>query len=157
MATIRATLIILLALVAGNAAAQMPVNFGHSHLEIVLSDGTRHDFEVEMASTNDQLQQGLMGRSKLGAEAGMLFDFGHPQSVSMWMKNTLIPLDMVFIAEDGRVLGIAERAIPQSLSIISSPSPSRAVLELNGGTASRMGLHAGDRIVHPIFITANPG
>jgi uncharacterized membrane protein (UPF0127 family) len=81
----------------------------------------------------------------------MLFDFGEDKPVTMWMRNTLIPLDMLFIANDGRVVGIKERAVPQSSDIIAAPEPVRGVLELNGGTAQRLGLSAGDRVVHPMF------
>jgi uncharacterized protein len=133
------------------AAAQAPVVFGHSSARLVAPDGTEHRFSVEVATTPDQWTQGLMFRRSLPADAGMLFDFGEDRPVSMWMKNTLIPLDMLFIAVDGRVVGIAERAIPLSLAVISAPEPVRGVLELNGGTAARLGIHVGDRLVSPVF------
>jgi uncharacterized protein len=148
---VRMLLVMLVAIMAGGAVADVPVSFGQSQLEIVVADGTRHGFDIELAQTDAQLHRGLMGRAKLAATAGMLFDFGHEQPVAMWMKDTLIPLDMVFIAKDGTIVGIAERTLPHSLAIISSPHPARAVLELNGGTASRLGIHAGDRVVHSTF------
>lgn len=135
----------------GQAAAQ--VGFDRDTVRVVGGDGSERVFAVEMARSADQLAQGLMYRQKLAADAGMLFDFGTPRPVSMWMKNTLIPLDMLFIAVDGRVTGIAQRAVPQSLAIIDSPGPVKAVLELNGGTAQRLGLKVGDRVLHPLFGT----
>ncbi len=127
------------------------VAFPKSSVQVETADGVPHGFTVELATTGDQLAQGLMYRPKMAADAGMLFDFGNPRPVSMWMKNTLIPLDMLFIAADGKVLGISQRAVPHSLALIESPGPVKAVLELNGGTASRLGLKVGDRVVHPIF------
>ena len=151
MAALRVVMLMVAVLLAGGAAAQAPVEFGRSRIEVVSAAGARRAMDVEMATTPDQLRQGLMYRRSLAADAGMLFDFGSDQPVSMWMKNTLIPLDMVFIAGDGRVVGITERAVPQSLAIISSPGPVRAVLEINGGAAARLGIHAGDHILNPIF------
>ena len=81
----------------------------------------------------------------------MIFDFHRTKGVSMWMKNTLIPLDMIFIGQDGRVTGVAERAVPESLEIISSPGPARAVLEVNGGTVSAQGIKPGDRVICTLF------
>jgi uncharacterized membrane protein (UPF0127 family) len=92
-----------------------------------------------------------MFRRSLDADAGMLFDYGTTQSVSFWMKNTLIPLDMVFIYANGRVAGVHQRAVPHSEQPIPSPAPVRAVLELNGGTAARLDIKPGDLVVHPIF------
>jgi len=141
----------------GGAVAEAPVSFPTSQLEIVNGAGASHGFAVEVATSHQQLAQGLMYRRTLAPDAGMLFDFGEPQPVTMWMKNTLIPLDMVFIAANGAVLGIAERTVPQSLAVIASPGPVRAVLELNGGTADRLGIHAGDRVRHPLFSEGLPG
>ncbi|MGE5546219.1 MAG: DUF192 domain-containing protein [Solirubrobacterales bacterium] len=132
------------------ALAQL-ASFSKSRLEIGTAEGRRHSFTVEVATTDEQLAQGLMFRKSMPADAGMLFDFRAERPVSMWMKNTLIPLDMVFIAADGRIAGVAERTVPMSTTVISSPGAVRAVLELNGGTASRLGIHAGDRVHHPLF------
>lgn len=144
--------LLVLSLLPPMAEAWAQVAFPKSSLQVESADGVRHGFTVELAATGDQLAQGLMYRQKMAADAGMLFDFGAPRPVSMWMKNTLIPLDMLFIAADGKVLGIAQRAVPHSQALIESPGPVKAVLELNGGTASRLGLKVGDRVVHPIFI-----
>ena len=135
------------------ARAQALVSFPSSQAEIVTAAGKRHRFTVELATTPDQLTQGLMFRRTMAADAGMLFDFGMDRPVSMWMRNTLIPLDMLFLAADGRVTGYHERAVPGSQDIISAPGLVRAVLELNGGTVSRLGLAVGDRVVHPMFGT----
>lgn len=106
-------------------------------------------FAVELADTPEERAQGLMFRESLPPDGGMLFVYPRDQMIGMWMKNTLIPLDMLFIGGDGHILGIAERTVPLSLRTISSESPARAVLEINGGTAERQGIRAGDRIRHP--------
>jgi uncharacterized membrane protein (UPF0127 family) len=105
-----------------------------------------HRFRVEVAVNDAERARGLMFRRELAADAGMLFDFNVTQPVSMWMKNTLLPLDMLFVAEDGRVVNIAERTIPGSLTPIPSEEPVRFVIELAGGTAARLRLRAGDRV-----------
>ena len=118
-----------------------------------LAGGAVHRYEVEVAATPGARAQGLMFRRELDAGAGMLFDFGRDEVARMWMKNTFIPLDMVFAARDGTVRGIVRNARPRSLDTISSRVPVRAVLELNGGEAERIGLAPGDRIRHPVFGT----
>jgi len=120
-------------------------------LTIELADGRRHDFQVEMAENRDQQVQGLMYRRSLDPAAGMLFVYDNEAERTMWMKNTLIPLDMVFIGEDGQVVSYHERAVPESLATISSGLPAMAVLELNSGTISRLGIQPGDRVLHPAF------
>jgi uncharacterized membrane protein (UPF0127 family) len=97
------------------------------------------------------MAQGLMFRRAMAADAGMLFEYDRVQPVQFWMKNTLIPLDMLFIGADGTVLDIHERAVPLSLDPIGSDKPVLGVLELNGGTVSRLGIKRGDRIDHPMF------
>jgi uncharacterized membrane protein (UPF0127 family) len=118
---------------------------------IKTAGGQSVTFTVEVARTEDEQHRGLMDRPSLAADAGMLFDFHATQPIAMWMKNTLIPLDMLFITEDGRIAGIAQRAIPNSTAIISSPVPVRAVLELNGGTCDRLHIAVGDRLIQPAF------
>jgi uncharacterized membrane protein (UPF0127 family) len=129
---------------------QSRISFEASEL-FIESGGQRHRFAVEMADTDERRALGLMYRTTLPVDAGMLFDFKVDQPVAMWMRNTRIPLDMLFIRRDGRVANIAQRAIPFSEATISSQGPVRAVLELNGGTAERLGIKAGDRVVHPMF------
>lgn len=133
------------------AVAQGLVTFPHATAQIITPAGKHHDLDIEFAQTPEQLTQGLMYRRTMAANAGMLFDFGEVKPVSMWMHNTLIPLDMLFLDSAGQVVGIHERAIPGSSEIISSPQPVRGVLELNGGTVQRLGLAVGDRIDHPMF------
>jgi len=141
----------LAAAFAAPAAAQSPQRLAVSDLTIVAADGRRHVFKAELAATDEQRMVGLMYRRSMPADAGMLFDFERDAPVSMWMKNTFIPLDMLFIARDGRVVNIAQRTVPHSLASVSSEGPVRAVLELNGGTASRLGLKPGDRVLHRLF------
>ena len=108
-------------------------------------------FSVEVATTEEEKQTGLMYRKELADGKGMLFDFNPEQEVSMWMKNTYVSLDMIFIRADGRILRIAENTEPMSTKIISSRGPARAVLEVVAGTAQKYGIRAGDRVGHPLF------
>jgi hypothetical protein len=111
-----------------------------------------HRFRVEIARSPAQHSQGLMFRRHLAADAGMLFLYPAAKRVTMWMKNTYIPLDMVFIDAGGKIVGFAERTIPGSLEVISSAEPVVAVLELNAGTGSRLEIAVGDRVHHPAFM-----
>ena len=120
-------------------------------LVILTRDGTRHAFTVEMALTTEQQTVGLMFRPSVPADGGMLFDWGAPRVSTMWMRNTIASLDMVFIEADGRILRIAERTVPYSEATISSGGPVRATLELAAGTAQRLNIRVGDRVLHPIF------
>ncbi len=113
--------------------------------------GPVHTFFVQVARTSKERETGLMFREELSPNGGMLFDFDRPQPVAMWMRNTLIPLDMIFIEDDGRIAGIAENTVPHSLDIIRSPGPVSAVLEIKGGMSERLQLKAGDRVRHSMF------
>jgi uncharacterized membrane protein (UPF0127 family) len=119
-------------------------------LEIATKSGV-HIFSVEMATTEDEKQKGLMYRRELADGKGMLFDFSPEQQISMWMKNTYISLDMIFIRADGRILRIAENTEPESTKIITSGGLARGVLEVAAGTAQRYGIAPGDRVSHPLF------
>ena len=119
-------------------------------LEIVTKNGVQV-FSVEMATTEEEKQTGLMYRKELADGKGMLFDFNPEQEISMWMKNTYVSLDMIFIRADGRILRIAENTEPMSTKIISSRGPARAVLEVVAGTAQKYGIRPGDRVGHPLF------
>src|SRR5487761_2294130 len=119
-------------------------------LEIVTKSGV-HVFSVEMATTEQEKETGLMYRKELADGKGMLFDFSPEQEVSMWMKNTYIPLDMIFIRADGRILRIAENTEPLSTKIIPSRGLAKAVLEVIAGTAQKYGIAPGDRVAHPLF------
>jgi uncharacterized membrane protein (UPF0127 family) len=127
----------------GRAASFQP-------LEIVTTSGVQF-FSVEMATTDEEKTTGLMYRKELPDGKGMLFDFSPEQQVSMWMKNTFISLDMIFIQADGRILRIAENTEPQSTSIISSGGLAKGVLEVIAGTAKKYGIRPGDRVGHPLF------
>jgi len=130
------------------------VQFKTDKLSIRTAAGKMLDFKIELATTPAERAQGLMFRRSLAPDAGMLFDFGRSEPVAMWMENTLIPLDMLFIAADGRVVNIAQRAVPMDKTPIPSKGPVKAVLELAGGTASRLGLKPGDVVQHAIFAPA---
>jgi len=150
----RRSLLPLAFLVAGAvatrpAAAQLQT-FKTASLTISGSGGG-HRFTVELAETPAEMEQGLMFRPSLAPDAGMLFDFKEPTMATMWMHNTLIPLDMLFVDRNGRIVNIAERTVPESDEIIAAAAPVRAVIELNGGTAARLGIRPGDRVLYPIF------
>jgi uncharacterized membrane protein (UPF0127 family) len=119
-------------------------------LEIASKSGV-HVFAVEMATSDAEREKGLMFRRELPEGRGMLFDFDRDQQVTMWMKNTYVSLDMIFIRGDGRILRIAENTEPESLSIIASGGPVRAVLEVVAGTARKLGIAPGDRVAHALF------
>ncbi|MCE9507817.1 MAG: DUF192 domain-containing protein [Alphaproteobacteria bacterium] len=118
--------------------------------------GGRHSFEVEIASTPAEEEIGLMFREQMAPDHGMLFEMGRTAKTSFWMKNTLIPLDMLFIAADGEIKTIHENAVPKSLEPLSSGVPVAAVLEINGGRARELGIRAGDRVIHPYFKGSQP-
>ena len=116
-------------------------------------DGGRHRVTVEIARTDQERARGMMERSSLPQEAGMLFLFAQSADHGFWMKNTFIPLDMIFIRSDGRILRIAENTEPHSEKIISSGGLAKGVLEVIGGTARKYGIQPGDRVAHPLFGT----
>ena len=120
-------------------------SFPKTTLQIVSGPQT-HTFQIWLAQTPQQQEQGLMFVRDLPENRGMLFVSEAPRVFNMWMKNTFIPLDMVFIGKDGRIATIAERTTPHSLDIVSSRVPVTAILELRGGEAARRALHPGDRV-----------
>ena len=136
----------LLALAAPQARADSELK----NLQFVTKSGP-HDFSVEVMRTPAQHARGLMFRRYMPDDRGMLFDFGRNEVVNMWMKNTYIPLDMVFVSREGRVVAIAADTEPLSERTISSGAPVWAVVELNAGAAARMGLAVGDAVRHPLF------
>ena len=135
---------------AGHGAGGVE-RFEIATLEIRTRTGS-HRFTVEVARTARQHATGLMFRRRMDPGSGMLFLYRTSQPVTMWMKNTFIPLDMLFVAADGRIVRIAQRTVPHSIQTVPSGGPVIAVLELNGGTAERLGIRTGDRIVHPAFV-----
>jgi len=115
-------------------------------ISIVTQTGQRHAFQVELAATPAQQRRGLMFRKSLDGGQGMLFDYNPPRSISMWMKNTFISLDMLFFDASGRIAHIAAHTEPFSRNLIVAPGLTRYVLEVSAGTAQRLGLRVGDKI-----------
>lgn len=132
-------------------SAHAAETFDKQPLTIVTKDGKSHVFMVELAVTPRQREQGLMNRREMAEDQGMLFAFGETRQVFMWMKNTYLPLDMLFIAKDGKVRAIKENAEPLSEAIIDSQGPIDYVLELNGGTVKRLGIRAGNRVQNELL------
>ncbi len=130
--------------------ALVPAAQAAETLEIVGKSGVQV-FSVEVMRTPDERAKGLMYRRELPEGRGMLFDFSPEQNVSMWMKNTYISLDMIFIRADGRILRIAENTTPESEAIIPAGGPVRGVLEVIAGTAKKYGIAPGDKVAHPLF------
>jgi uncharacterized membrane protein (UPF0127 family) len=120
----------------------------------IATEGDAWMFTVEIADTDELRQRGLMFRQRLADDRGMLFDFGEPRQVAMWMKNTLIPLDMLFIRKDGTIAYIAENTTPGSLEAVGVNEPVLAVLELAGGVTRKHGIRAGDTVYHRLFKNA---
>lgn len=137
-------------LIDSQANAQEGAVFRVDRLSVVTGND-RHDFRVEIAETPSQRDQGLMWRRQMLPGTGMLFDFERTEPVVMWMKNTYIPLDMLFITAKGLIINIARDTTPHSTDFISSAGPVLSVLELPAGTVKTLGIRAGDRVEHPIF------
>lgn len=125
-------------------------------LQIITAAGQAHTFAVEVARTPPQQAYGLMNRKSMPRDHGMLFTFQTEAGRSFWMKNTLIPLDMVFIRADGTIHHIHENAIPHDLTPILSNGPVKAVLEVNGGRMGALGIGPGDKVRHKFFAVADP-
>jgi uncharacterized protein len=135
-----------LVLIAGAVYAQ-----AFETLSIATQAGQRQAFRVEVARNDADRAQGLMFRRSMPADQGMLFDFGRVEPVSMWMQNTYLPLDMLFIRADGTIARITPNTEPLSTRTIPSGEPVLSVLELNAGTAAKLGIKPGDRVEHPMF------
>lgn len=138
---------------AATSTADMEAPAGRhpvSGLEIiplaVVSEGRRHEFAVEVARTPQEQARGLMFRTELGPNEGMLFPRNPPDVASFWMKNTPLPLDIIFIGEDGRIMNIAANTVPYSLESVSASGLTRAVLEIPGGRAAELGIEPGDTV-----------
>jgi uncharacterized membrane protein (UPF0127 family) len=118
---------------------------------VIVSGERRHAFQVEVMRTPEQRARGLMHRQFMPADRGMLFDFERTEPVAMWMQNTFIPLDMLFIRADGTIARIAQRTEPLSTRTIPSGEPVLSVLEINGGVSETLGIKPGDRVEHALF------
>jgi uncharacterized membrane protein (UPF0127 family) len=156
--------ILLAAVVIGLAAPLAPASAspasastaGHTDLHPVSGlrviplrvTGSRraHTFRVEVAATSQQQEQGLMYRTRMGADEGMIFPMKPPRLATFWMHNTVLPLDIIFIGTDGRIITIAANAVPYDDSTIPSGGVASGVLELNGGRAAQLGIRVGDRV-----------
>jgi uncharacterized membrane protein (UPF0127 family) len=138
-------------LLGAAVAPAFAAGFERDTLVIETAEGQAHRFEVELALTAAQQGQGLMYRDSLAKDAGMLFVARSERRWRMWMENTYIPLDMLFIDSGGHIVRIAERTVPLSREIVGSGGPVKAVLELNAGTASRLGIAVGDIVRHATF------
>src|ERR1700741_4512076 len=143
LAAASAVLVLLCAVPPARAASVQP-------LEIATKSGVQV-FSVEMATTEEEKTTGLMYRKELPDGKGMLFDFSPEQEISMWMKNTYLSLDMIFIRADGRILRIAENTEPLSTRIISSGGLARGVLEVPARPAGKDVITPGARVSHPLF------
>jgi len=138
----------VIGLVLGSIIKPASAEFRRETLTLVLGGGSgaKVPIDIEVAASSEEKSQGLMFRRSLGDRQGMLFEYEGPQEITMWMKNTYIPLDMVFIDAHQRIVKIAERTEPQSLATVAAPEPVTAVLELKGGEAARRGIRVGNRV-----------
>jgi uncharacterized protein len=123
-----------------------PAGLDQIPLTITSAQGRTHRFVVEVARTPEEQARGLMERQSLAPDRGMLFPYATPQPVAFWMKNTLIPLDIIFISPGGRILRIEANTVPMSLDLVGSGEAVEAVLELAGGRSAELGIAAGDRV-----------
>lgn len=123
---------------------------------IETQSGDAHQFEVELALTPEELSVGLMYREDMDDDKGMLFYFGNERQVGFWMKNTLIPLDMIFIKANGSIFYIHENAKPHDLTRISPDGKAIAVLEINAGLSDKLNIREGDEVIHTLFNKKSP-
>jgi uncharacterized protein len=150
----RAVLLALLFLVAAVSGLKAETRLPTVPLTIESNGGKmRTDFIAELAATPEQRAKGLMFRTELADDRGMLFDFKQTRSVSMWMKNTPVSLDMIFSDDKGMVLFVARNTVPYSEEVITPGVPVYAVLEVKAGTAHRLNIKPGDRLLNRIFGT----
>ncbi|MDO9415384.1 DUF192 domain-containing protein [Pararhizobium sp.] len=143
---VKSAFLALFLLLAGLVPVKAEVEFTSEPLKITTAKGKVHEFTVELALDNMQRQQGLMYRKQMDADRGMLFDFGRSRGVLMWMKNTYLPLDMLFIDQKGVIRTIHQNAEPLSEAVIDSKVPVLYVLELNAGIAKKLGLKPGNKV-----------
>jgi uncharacterized membrane protein (UPF0127 family) len=142
---------LLAALAASPARASQNIDSPEEQLSIQVSETQAREFRVHLARSAAERGRGLMFVRKMPQDVGMLFLYDKPNQISMWMKNTYIPLDMIFIGTDGRIIRIVRNTEPHSLASIASGGPAIAVLELNGGISDKLGLAAGQRVLHRLL------
>jgi uncharacterized membrane protein (UPF0127 family) len=150
MRLVLASLAIVATLAMGHASAAGSDDYPRSTLEIRSAQG-RQLFSIRVADTPERQELGLMYETRLPADEGMLFPQDQPRIVSMWMKNTYIPLDMLFVDSHGRIVCLLANTAPQSLALLSCPKPVKAVLEIGGGESAGRGIKVGDRVIDGIF------
>lgn len=132
--------------------AELDRQFARSSLQIATQDSQLHTFRVWVADSESRRQRGLMFVKHMDDDAGMLFIYPKTQPIAMWMKNTFIALDMLFVAADGRVVRVTANTTPQSLDTIESGQPVLGVVELNAGVAAKLQIRAGAQVIHPAFL-----
>ena len=147
-----ATMLFALLLSFAPALAQDEVVFETDTLEITTPEGAVHAFTIEVAETGTQRAQGLMFREEMAEDAGMLFIYPRPKVITMWMRNTILSLDMIFIDSAGKVIRIAKNTTPMSDDIVPSGGLAQYVLEVKAGTAERLGLGPGDLVTSPAMV-----
>jgi uncharacterized membrane protein (UPF0127 family) len=128
------------------ALERSPAGLEQVPLTVTTAEGAKHRFTVEVARTPEEQARGLMERQSLAPDRGMIFPYEQPQPVAFWMKNTLIPLDMIFVAPGGRILRVEANTVPLSLDPVGSGEAVEAVLEIAGGRSAELGIAAGDRV-----------
>ena len=144
---IRSAIAALFFILAVPALSQQPITFDKEPLIIQTASGKRLNFIVEIADTNEQRQRGLMYRKDMAEDAGMIFDFGVSRRVQMWMENTILPLDMLFVDSTGTIRNIKQNAVPYSQDIIDSMTEVKYVIELNAGVTAKLGIKPGDKVM----------
>lgn len=138
---------------AAQDAGQDLVDFGAPEALTIQSGDKTHNFNVEIADNDDKQSQGLMFRKEIAADAGMLFEFAEPKVATIWMKNTDVALDLLYIRTDGRIVKIEHAVKPQSLRSVSSEVVVAAVLELPAGRAQSLAISPGDIVKHDFFVS----
>ena len=139
------------------AADPEPIDFGPTEKLVILSESGAKTFDVEIADTREEQRRGMMYRESVPPMTGMLFEFARPDVQTIWMKNTAVSLDILFVRSNGKILKIEHSATPYTLRSASSEAPVAAVLELGAGQALELGIKPGDRIAHEFFGTENLG
>lgn len=144
---IKSALAALFFIIAFPVLSQQPMKFDKEPLIVQTASGKRLNFIVEIADTNEQRARGLMYRKEMADDAGMIFDFGVSRRVQMWMENTTLPLDMLFVDSTGTIRSIKENAVPYSRDIIDSMTDVKYVVELNAGIVGKLGIKVGDKVM----------